>query len=866
MNFIYAKRAASGFCRAAAILVLGLASRSVSGVGLDRNNNGLNDAWEMLFQGSSLAPNEDSDGDGFSNLAESRAGTNPLDPSSFPALQIATRGAGGSRLSWDRIPGKHYRILTSSNLFGGGWTEEITDTGDNPLPVSDTRYQFFRLAVDDVDSDGDGLNDYEERVLGLDPRSAHSERFQQTDMQRASTALAAANVINISAIDPRLNERWPDPGVVAFRRNGGIGPVTLHFAISGTATPGTDYSVSNTTNIYLPPGARETWLEFKPIADNDDSEPTETIIVTLLPGTGYTLGTNTTATLTLENQTATSGVGAKEAARFLIQAAFGPNQDSPDDPDDIPENVEEVMALGIEGWIDDQFTRPVGRIQPFVDWAIPQAAKLQLYGDIKEYSWWSRAMEVPKLRPDDTSTILTDPLRQRLAFALSQIMVVSDRLEDLAVEPRGMANYYDVLVNNAFGNYGDLLLEVALHPCMGLYLSDLGNKKADPVHQVYPDENFAREIMQLFTIGLWELNPDGTRKLDPEGQPIPTYDNHDITELARVFTGLAFGGTNANFGLWPRDFTQPMKMWDAYHDCDAKTLLGGLQLPSRTSSAGNQGLAGMADVRAAVANLFNHPNVGPFIGTQLIQRFVTSNPSPQYVSRVSAVFADNGQGVRGDLKAVIKAILLDPEARDGAKMSDPHFGKMREPFLRFVNFARAFNAASPSGLYILDQFDLDHMEEPMSAPSVFNFFMPNYRPPGALTEQNLLAPEFQIVNASSVIAAFNHYWNSILGDLHRWGAGSANYSVKLNLDQEMKMVVPANVISQDVPNVQPFDPDPLIRRLDLVLTGGQLSPRQFQIIRETLERLPRPNWQWHREYLRVAIYLVITSPEFSIMK
>jgi hypothetical protein len=195
-----------------------------------------------------------------------------------------------------------------------------------------------------------------------------------------------------------------------FVERGGIGPVTLNFAISGTATPGTDYSVSNTTSIYLPPGARETWLEFKPIADNDDAEPTETIIVTLLPGTGYTVGTNTSATLILENQTATSGVGAKEAARFLIQASFGPNQDSPDDADDIPENVEEVMARGIEGWIEDQLTRPAGRIQPFVDWAIPQAAKLQLYGDIKEYSWWSRAMEVPKLRPDDTSTTIDRPV------------------------------------------------------------------------------------------------------------------------------------------------------------------------------------------------------------------------------------------------------------------------------------------------------------------------------------------------------------------------------------------------------------------------------------------------------------------------
>src|SRR5262249_47563433 len=155
-----------------------------------------------------------------------------------------------------------------------------------------------------------------------------------------------------------------------------------------------------------------------------------------------TLGTNTTAALTLENQTATSGPGAKEAARFLIQAAFGPNQDSPDDADYIPENVEEVMAMGIEGWIEDQFTRPAGLLQPFVDWALPRANDLQLYGDVKEYAWWARAMETPKLTPDDTTTVRTDPLRQRVGFALSEIFVVSDRLEDLSVAPEGMANYY----------------------------------------------------------------------------------------------------------------------------------------------------------------------------------------------------------------------------------------------------------------------------------------------------------------------------------------------------------------------------------------------------------------------------------------
>lgn len=834
-------------------VVLGLCVGASHAAGLDRNHNGLNDIWEMLFQGTALQPNDDPDQDGFSNRAESAAGTDPNDANSHPSIHLGH----GTQFAWERVPGKRYRILASPDLLSNDWQEQ---TSDNLLPNADEQHRFFRLSVEDTDTDGDGLVDYEERLLGLDPASNHSERFPQTDLQRVTNYLSSASVVNVAAIDPLLSERWPDPGIVAFRRKGGLGPLTLNFALGGSATANTDYATTNLASIYLPAGAREVWLELKPIPDSDDTEPIETITVTVLPGAGYSLGTNSVATLTLEN-----GLGPKEAARFLIQAAFGPNQDSADDADYIPENVEEVVTMGFPAWIEDQFTRPIGKLQPFVDWALPRANDLELYGDVKQYAWWARAMESPKLTPDSAPT-LTDPLRQRVGFALSEIFVVSDRLEDLAVAPEGMAHYYDQLLTHAFGNYEDLLLSVALHPCMGLYLSHLGNKKADPALRIYPDENFAREIMQLFTIGLWELNQDGTRKLDPQGQPIPTYDNRDITELARVFTGLAFGATNTQFGLWPRDFTAPMKMWDQYHDCEAKALIRGLALPKRTASPGNQGLAGLADVRAAVSNLFNHPNVGPFVGKQLIQRFITSNPSSGYVSRVSAAFADNGHGVRGDLKAVLRAILLDPEARDGAMISSPHFGKLREPFLRFVNFARAFNASSRSGFYKLDAFDLDHMQEPLDAPSVFNFFMPAYRPPGSLTDADLLAPEFQIVNASSVIAAFNHYWNSILGDLHRWGSGNADYAVRLNLDQELRMVVPAGVISQDVPNVAPFDPDPLIRRLDLVLTGGQLTPREFQIIRETLERLPRPGWLWHREYLRVAIYLVLTSPEFSVLK
>ena len=249
-----------------------------------------------------------------------------------------------------------------------------------------------------------------------------------------------------------------------------------------------------------------------------------------------------------------------------------------------------------------------------------------------------------------------------------------------------------------------------------------------------------------------------------------------------------------------------------------------------------------------------------------IQRFVTSNPSTGYVARVAEAFRDNGAGVRGDMKAVVRAVLLDVEARDPARMEDPAWGKLREPFLRVVNFARAFNAASSSGWFPLDQFSLDHLQDPMNAPSVFNFFLPNHSPPGPLTQQGLSAPEFQILNASSAITGPNYFWNSILGDLHRYGVGNSSYAVRLNLNQELSLIVPASQIAQDVPQGPPLDPDPLLSRLDLALTGGTLAPEQFQIIREAMLRIRPPVWQWHRERLRLAIYLIVTTPDFNVLR
>ncbi|MDB6074020.1 MAG: hypothetical protein JWO89_1660, partial [Verrucomicrobiaceae bacterium] len=694
------------------------------------------------------------------------------------------------------------------------------------------------------------------------------------DFARVTSTLNASSIITVGLADSSMREDWPDKGVIAIRRSGGLKPLLINVAFSGSATRNVDYTTSNVgAQVYLPLGARETWIEFSPVNDAV-VEGQETITLNVIAGTGYAVGSPSSATATLDDASALPC--AKAAARFLIQAAFGPDQDTTGD--NIPENVTQLMGMGFENWIDDQFTRPIGFIQPYVTWAITgqTANNLGLYGNYKEQAWWSRAMGVSKLRPDSSTTQLPDPLRQRVAFALSEILVTSDRPETLAVDYEGMAHYYDLLELHAFGNYRDLLYAVAMHPVMGVYLSHLGNQKAIPAQKIHPDENFAREIMQLFSIGLWQLNTNGTRKIYPaghpaEGQPIPTYGNSDITELARVFTGLTWadsGSFNPN-NLINGDRLHPMKIFDAYHDCDAKTLLGGFALPSRTPSSGSNGTAGLADIDAAVGNLFNQPSVGPFLARLLIQRLVTSNPSPDYIERVALKFNNNGSGVRGDLKAVIKAILMDTEARDPAMMELPTWGKLREPFLRVVNLARAFNATSTSGFYALDQFVLDHLQDPQNSPSVFNFFLPGHSPPGPITQMGLVAPEFQILNASSAITAANYFFNAIgNNNMHRWGS-TAQYAVRMNLDPELSLVVPAAEIGQDTPPVgHLMDTDALIRRLDMNLLGGTMSPQLFQNIREAVDRVKPPDssWQWHKERLRLLINLIVTSAEFNVQR
>jgi uncharacterized protein (DUF1800 family) len=816
---------------------------------LDQNGNQQSDVWEWQYAATGLTAGADADLDGIDNAGESAAGTDPLDADSLPRMF-----GGPTNFWWPSITGKLYRVQSSTNVILG-WTNVALFHGIDAdlyteLPTSG-QGEFRRVRVENQDADGDGLSDWEELRMGFEPGRTNSGRYDIPDLPRLTAALTNTNsVVSCSLIDGLMYERWPDRGAMALRRTGSLRPLTVNISLGGSATREVDYTTAPGNTVSFPLGAAEVWVEFQPVVDADDAESDETIVLTVLPGPGYTQTTLTNATAVLGNETAASLPNPKAAARFLIQAAFGPDQDSTNDVDLIPENVEELMAIGYDAWISNQFTRPIGFLQPFTEYALTNLS--EFYIDAKSASWWNRAMGVTNLIPP-WSGQLSDPLRQRLAFALSQIVVVSDRPETLAVEPVGMANYYDMVVTNAFENYRDILFDTTMHPCMGFYLSALMNRKADPTNNIFPDENYAREIMQLFSIGLWQLNQDGTRQLGTNGLSIPTYANSNITELARVFTGLSFGPeTNDSFEYATHVWTAPMRAWDEYHDCEPKHLLNGVFLPTRTPSVPDTGAAALLDINAAIDGLFNHPNVAPFIGRQLIQRFVTSNPSTGYIARVSAAFNNNGGGVRGDLQAVIRAVLMDPEARDPAWINTPSFGKQREPFLRVVNFARAFNAAAACGFYQLDQFYMDHYEEPMKAPSVFNFFKPEYLPPGPLAQAGLFGPEFQIVNAGSAISAPNYYYKAIVDeDLHRWGSGNPDRAVRPNFAPELALV---------------NDPDELVRRLDLVLTGGTLAPREFAIVRDAVTRVPIYLDAWENARVWLAVYLIVTSPEFCVLR
>ncbi len=494
-------------------------------------------------------------------------------------------------------------------------------------------------------------------------------------------------------------------------------------------------------------------------------------------------------------------VSAATARRFLEQGAFGPT----------PSEANHVQQVGLQGWLNEQFAMaPVSNYN---------AIASNSQGGLTN-TFLANAVTNP------------DQLRQRVAFALSQILVtnVNTLIWNGSVIP-----YQQLLMADAFTNYRQILGDVSLSPAMGQFLNMANNAKAIPGTTSVANENYAREILQLFSIGTAMLNPDGSVQKDASSLPIPTYSQFTVTEFARVFTGWTYApapGQPVNWGAYISYFG-PMVPYPPQHDSGAKTLLNGYSDPA--------GLSPQQDLNAALDNIFNHPNVGPFIGRNLIQHLVKSNPSPAYIARVAAVFADNGSGVRGDMKAVITAILLDPEARanDNGGNDQVTDGHLTEPALFIPAVYRAFGGVMGPQNYF--PFDMQNLNQDIyNAPSVFNYFSPFFHAPGTA----LYGPEFQIDTPNNAVYRANLVWNMIANS---WNQPVQSYGPGTQIDFSPFVPLAAN-------------PATLTDALDLTLTHGTMPAALKTLVTNAITA--ETNGNVFR--VQAGVYAILTSGYYSV--
>jgi len=500
-----------------------------------------------------------------------------------------------------------------------------------------------------------------------------------------------------------------------------------------------------------------------------------------------------------------------DALRFLQRATFGPDDAS----------LQRVQYLGYATWLQEQMELPPSFEEPWLASLAGNGTALSQRD--RQEVWWRNAIRG------------RDQLRQRIALALSEIFVVSDRNDALADDVVGLASYYDMLSQHAFGSYRDLLEQVTLHPMMGVYLGMLRNRKPDPLRNIRPDENYAREVMQLFSIGLVELNQDGTSRLDGGGNEIATYTQADIEGLAHVFTGWNYAGATSWSGASPNNL--PMAPNESFHDRDQKVIVGGAVF-----AAGRDARPELDD---ALDVLSFHPNVAPFLSRQLIQRLVTSNPTPAYVARVAAVWADDGEGQRGNLGAVVRAILLDDEAMHGQLRAPATFGKLREGLLQQTAVWRLCHARAQNGLYAFSNPESSFGQAALRADTVFNFFRPDYVPQGELSTLSLAAPEFQVLDQNTAIASNNQLYRSTVTNwLGRTGAAAGDVLIDVGALTTLAA-----------------DPEALIAFLDRWLLANAMPAALAQILRDHMVAVTDP-----RRRATECLWLVATSPQFAVQK
>lgn len=547
-----------------------------------------------------------------------------------------------------------------------------------------------------------------------------------------------------------------------------------------------------------------------------------------------------------------------EASVFLTQATFGPSL----------ADIERNAGQSASDWFVAQTNAAPSYLLDDVDYYI------SLVRDPDDFSGFARDSATIAFWRNAISA--NDQLRQRMAFALSQILVVSGNTGELESSPDGLATYQDILIRHAFGNYRDLLEDVTYSPAMGNYLTYLGSRKANPNTGRMPDENYARELLQLFTIGVVEIDQGG-EIVTQGGQPVELFDNDDIRGLARVFTGFVYGREIQSYEDWRAAMREPMQINANRHSLEEKSFLG-LTIPA--------GIGGEESVARALDHIMEQPTLAPFLSRQLIQRFTTSDPDPAYVRRVADAFESGsfqlpnmvtvGAGRRGDLTATVAAVLFDPSVSDiDAARANDQFGKLREPVLRMAHWARAFEVSGQEAIYVFDIHNTSGTQRlnqtPYRAASVFNFYRPGFVAPGSQSGAlGMTVPELQIFNSASTAGYVNFIDDFILDDLD-----------DRNIDQVTRRITNRNVslspqaaLSAWLPTYADEialadDHEALLDHLDLLLTGNTLSDGTRALVLEQLDAdqaAGTDTAEEIRDRVQMAVLLIITSPDYLVQR
>jgi uncharacterized protein (DUF1800 family) len=786
---------------------------------------------QIMWNGVAVQTTQVSDGELVAEIAAPNPGTFPLmvsnpNPGAANSATVPVLvGPGQVVLTVQRSQGTDVRVTNTLNL---GLSVEGTNNTGVTLTVNGI--PGGNALVGTAVSDKDGSVDYTAPTVVPTP----SNVVQLTITSLDNPAVSINQNISVLNPIPILNTATP--------MNFNVGPpaATVVLAgqnfINGAQVLVNGAPVSTTFNS----GTQLT-------ASLDLSEPGNLDLQVLNPSPGPATSTDLIAAV--NGTPPTPIVSAQDAARFLEQATFGATD----------ADIHHLSLVGYQAWLAEQFALAPTPQEPAVEQAMiinnpPCAAS-----DIKcNQALFTQNASNEGFIQDafwKQSIAGTDQLRQRVKYALSELMVVSSSNFSVQSMPRGEAGYYDLLGNDAFANFRTLLQDVTLNPMMGQFLSMLGNDKGNA--STDPDENYAREVMQLFTIGLYQLNDDGSEKLDSNGNPIPTYSNTDVMGLAAVFTGFSWNVPgNASDSVWSNccsyegpgygEELLPMQAFSSHHSTEAKTFLG-VTIPA---SAGPDP---SGDLKTALDTLFNHSNLPPFFCKQMIQHLVTSNPSPTYISNCSAVFKNDGTGVRGNLQAVVSEILLDPEARNSATdFANPQYGKVREALIRYTEWARAFTAQSRTGSYGLGStedpiFGLGQMT--LRSPTVFNWFAPGYVPPGtSIAQAGLVAPEMEMTNVSSVVGYLNYMQSAIGSNAVSGPDLFSSYETEMSLATT---------------------PTALLDRINLLLMAGEMDPTLYGQILGAISAIDIPSGDQNAvnaalaNRVEAAIYLTMASPAFS---